>query len=156
MSSAHVTPVKAKSASIPSQVENPKGSARQSPSIFEAVKRGLLSEVDRILSSHSSSINDVDQFGQTPLHIAAFEGQVSISNLLISKGASISTQDKNGWTPLHSAASAGHLSICEKLLQLGAEPNAQVRGDFEFHTILHGFYFTCLDASASLFFTHSA
>lgn len=121
---------KGKSGSFSSQGENTKSSSRQAHPLHEAIKRGLLADVERALSTNPSSVNDLDQFGQTPLHIAAFEGQVPISNVLISKGASISTQDKNGWTPLHSAASGGNLAICEKLLHQGADPNAQVRKHF--------------------------
>lgn len=99
---------------------------RRSSALHEVTKKGIYGDIQRIIDSNPSSIDDVDQFGQTALHIAAFEGYLDIVELLISNGASITLQDKNGWAPLHCAATNGHLDICQRLIIEGADPNAQV------------------------------
>lgn len=94
--------------------------------LHEACSKGRLDEVERLLAYGICLVNETDQFGQTALHIASFEGHVDIVKLLIKKMAHLSIQDKNGWTPLHSASSSGNLQICEILIREGADPNVQV------------------------------
>lgn len=103
---------------------------RQSANIHDATKRGSLADVERLINASPSVINDLDQFGQTPLHIAAFEGHIDIVELLVNNSASLSLQDKNGWTSLHCAASNRHLSIVERLIEAEADLNVMVRIDF--------------------------
>lgn len=59
-----------------------------------------------------------DEYGQTALHKAAFDGRTDQVFELVNKGADPNILDKNGWTPLHGAASNGHLDCV--LLILGA------------------------------------
>jgi ankyrin repeat protein len=100
---------------------------RQATNIHEAAKRGIFGDVDRMLSSNPNLVNEVDQFGQTPLHLASFEGFQDVVELLVTSGSSLSIQDKNGWTPLHCASSNRHLHIVERLIIAGADLNAFVR-----------------------------
>lgn len=100
---------------------------RQAPNIHELTKRGIFGDVERMITATASLMSEVDPFGQTPLHIAAYEGYMDIVEYLIQLGASLSVQDKNGWTPLHCASSNRHLTIVEKLIGAGADPNAMVR-----------------------------
>ncbi|KAM9988224.1 hypothetical protein ACTFIZ_003581 [Dictyostelium cf. discoideum] len=86
-------------------------------SIFQFVKEGNKEEVSRLLKENTKEILFLkDSIGQTPLHVACFEGFIDIVNLLIKKGAKLDTRDKNGWTPLHCSASAGHFKVCEALI----------------------------------------
>lgn len=50
---------------------------------------------------------------ESPLMIAALEGQLDICTQLIAKGADV---NKTGWTPLHYAATRGHLDVIRLLL----------------------------------------
>ena len=50
---------------------------------------------------------------ESPLMIAALEGQLDICTQLIAKNADV---NKTGWTPLHYAASRGHLDVIRLLL----------------------------------------
>lgn len=95
---------------------------RQSYPLHEAAKMGKTEEVEKLLAFGTCEVNELDQFGQTALHIASFEGHKDVVLLLIKKMASLSVQDKNGWTPLHSAASSRNLEICEILIKEGADP----------------------------------
>ena len=110
---------------------------RQSLTVHEVAKRGVFGDLEKLLASNPSLLNEVDQFGQTILHIAAFEGHLSIVELLVEQGAPLSTQDKNGWTPLHCASSNRHLRVVEYLIVAGSDLNAFVRtqyGSFAFET----------------------
>lgn len=51
---------------------------------------------------------------ESPLMIAALEGQLDICAQLIAKDADV---NKTGWTPLHYAASRGHLDVIRLLLE---------------------------------------
>lgn len=115
---------------------------RQSASIHDATKRGSLADVEKAFNANPSIINDTDQFGQTALHIAAFEGYSDIVDFLLLNNASQSLQDKNGWTALHCAASNRHLAIAERLIESEADLNVMVR------RILFESHFSC-DTSLS-------
>ncbi len=60
-----------------------------------------------------ANFNDVDQFLQTPLHIACASGFMEIAKFLIETGhIDLFSQDINGNTVLHMAARAGMPRIC--------------------------------------------
>jgi len=94
-------------------------------------------EVERLIAYGKCEVNELDRFGQTALHISAFEGHLECVELLLKKGSALSVQDKNGWTPLFCAARAGHLTICEKLLLEGADPSTQVTNIARIRTRMH-------------------
>ena len=50
-------------------------------------------------------LNTTDEHGNTPMHIAAQNGNVRIAKLLIEKGANPNHQNKQGQTPGHFAVS---------------------------------------------------
>jgi ankyrin repeat protein len=60
----------------------------------------------------------------TPLHIAAFKGNVDIAELLINKGASVNALATNNETPLHWAADRGNSETVALLIEKGASVNA--------------------------------
>eukprot|EP00013_Stygamoeba_regulata_P022836 CAMPEP_0177666876 /NCGR_PEP_ID=MMETSP0447-20121125/21818_1 /TAXON_ID=0 /ORGANISM="Stygamoeba regulata, Strain BSH-02190019" /LENGTH=1228 /DNA_ID=CAMNT_0019173059 /DNA_START=276 /DNA_END=3962 /DNA_ORIENTATION=- len=63
------------------------------------------------------TVNSVDAFRQTALHVAAHHGSQRNVALLLDTGAESSLRDVNGWTPLHSAAAAGRFQVCTLLLR---------------------------------------
>jgi uncharacterized protein len=68
---------------------------------------------------------DPDDDGWTPLHCAAFKGDLEVVELLLDKGAPPDTRDnKNKWTALHYAAAHGHSRLIAPLIKAGADPNA--------------------------------
>ncbi len=61
--------------------------------------------------------------GQTPLTLAAYNGDLAGVRKLVSKGASINQANQGqGYTPLHLAAFKGHSEIVEYLIQAGCDP----------------------------------
>src|SRR5262245_18037937 len=65
----------------------------------------------------------VDEYGRTPLHYAALNGDYDTLVRLIDSGSSIDAQDDNGCTALHFAAQERQSSLLEELLRRGASPN---------------------------------
>ena len=45
--------------------------------------------------------------GRTPLHKAAFAGDIAAIKALLADGANVNAKNEDGWTPLHDAAFAG-------------------------------------------------
>ncbi|KAM9316826.1 ankyrin repeat and SOCS box protein 3 [Gastrophryne carolinensis] len=64
-----------------------------------------------------------DDFGITPLFIAAQYGKYESLNLLLSHGADVNCQAKDKATPLFIAAQEGHEKCTELLMSKGADPN---------------------------------
>lgn len=68
---------------------------------------------------------DTQRFtGETPLMIAASNGDIDSATLLLSQGASLEMRESSGDTALILAAARGHSSIVELLIKKGADINA--------------------------------
>ena len=52
----------------------------------------------------------------TPLHYAAFGGQVEVAKLLMNRGSGLDSSDGEGTKALHCAARNGHWKIAETLI----------------------------------------
>jgi len=64
----------------------------------------------------------------TPLHLAAWHGNLDTARLLLSRGARIDAAARWGVTPLHFAAGSGYLKMVKLLIAHGAEPLAKTSG----------------------------
>ena len=56
----------------------------------------------------SSDLNVKDQYGSTPLTIAATFGKIEIAQALIEAGANLNIKNAEGSTPLHTACKNVH------------------------------------------------
>lgn len=75
-----------------------------------------------ILVNHGININEVDNKGQTPLHIACkHENSRRMLLLLLDEGAQLNVTDKQGYTPLMIATINGHIELIKILLSYGAD-----------------------------------
>lgn len=99
--------------------------------IFQAAKYGNLARVKKLLED-GAGVNDADQYGAYPLHLAAHYGHSASVELLLNKGAHINAMSDGG-TALHWASYAGHFEVVQLLLEYGADIDrkgyqAQIKG----------------------------
>lgn len=71
----------------------------------------------------------VNYKGETPLHLAAIEGNLKRVKQLLKLNHSVNVRDNCGWTPLHEAANHGHLEVCKCLIELGKADINDAGGD---------------------------
>jgi uncharacterized protein len=103
--------------------------------VFAAAATGRMEPLTNALRS-PESVNSYSYDGWTPLHLAAFFGQLEAARLLLDRRASVSPVSKNSLrnTPLHAASAGGHVPIALLLIDKGADVRA---GDAGGHTPLH-------------------
>lgn len=117
-----------------------------STQVHHAVRNGNTERVRQLLDS-GSDVNARDaskaaelfhggkRLEYTPLHWAAYLGDLEMVELLISKGADLDAVDPSYGTPLHLAAEQAHVEVVEFLLGSGAQVNAS--SPSWWHTPLH-------------------
>lgn len=69
-----------------------------------------------LLLSLGADVNSQTPGGVTPLHRAAYTGQVGVVKCLLKHQADVNLPDSDGCTALHKAAEQGHLSVAELLV----------------------------------------
>jgi hypothetical protein len=79
---------------------------------IEGVRGNLLKKADRI--------NSQDQYGYTPLHLAAQGNYVDIIRLLLEYGALVDGLPTSKCSPLHRATAKGCVESCKLLVKNGA------------------------------------
>ena len=89
-------------------------------------EHGMTSSVVRMLEMRSIDVEAKgDEYGQTCLMTAAYNGHLAICRLLIDKGAQVEAKNSGGRTPLHWAAFQGHVEIVRLLCDHGADVKAR-------------------------------
>lgn len=79
-----------------------------------------------MLLARGADVNIQNNRGQTPLHIAAQRGDMSIVRLLLtSKFINVDAQDCWGATPLHLASENGHIEVVKLLVAHNAQLNVR-------------------------------
>jgi len=95
--------------------------------LHDAVKRGNLAEIKRLLEADRSLANarsETDVRGTYSLHVAAEFGQARAARLLLDYGADVTLLDsENDATALCWAAFFGRPEVVGVLLAAGSEPN---------------------------------
>ncbi|XP_074944184.1 ankyrin repeat and SOCS box protein 3 isoform X2 [Phalacrocorax aristotelis] len=97
-------------------------------SLHQASFQGC-TEIMEILLEEGASKECKDDFGITPLFVAAQYGKLESLRLLVSHGADVNSQAKDRATPLLIAAQEGHTECVELLLSEGANPNLYCNED---------------------------
>ncbi|KAM6407204.1 ankyrin repeat and SOCS box protein 3 isoform 1-T3 [Pluvialis apricaria] len=97
-------------------------------SLHQASFQGC-TEMMKILMDKGASKECKDDFGITPLFVAAQYGKLESLSLLVSHGADVNCQAKDRATPLLIAAQEGHTECVELLLSKGADPNLYCNED---------------------------
>ncbi|MDR1382842.1 MAG: ankyrin repeat domain-containing protein [Planctomycetaceae bacterium] len=92
---------------------------------LQAVEKGSLDEV-KILVSQGADVKTPNNYGWTPLHVAAFtNSNVDVFKFLIEKGADVNAKTNNGATPIHRAAKYNpNIAVLKFLIDKGADVNA--------------------------------
>ncbi|KAB8079278.1 ankyrin repeat-containing domain protein [Aspergillus leporis] len=74
-----------------------------------------------LLLQRGVNVNVRNSRGQTPLHIAAQNGQLDVVRLLLaSQQIDVNARDQQGSTPLHLASEKGHVEVVQLLVAHGA------------------------------------
>ncbi len=94
----------------------------------------MFSLADAIINEHIAGVeqmlrmgvhvNELDEYGFTPLIEAAIVDNIEIAKLLLARGAFPDLQDVTGGTALHWATENNNLAFCRLLLEHKANPNA--------------------------------
>ncbi|KAK8535949.1 hypothetical protein V6N13_104560 [Hibiscus sabdariffa] len=79
------------------------------------------------LLKNGGSMNFRDQYGLTPLHVAAIKGHKDVVLVLVEMGLDLERQDNEGHTALHLAVEGGDLDVVEVLIGKGANANAKTK-----------------------------
>jgi ankyrin repeat protein len=114
-----------------------------------AAREGDL-ESTRALLDAGADVNQVTEYGWTPLLTAVNNRNYQVAQLLIERGADVNRANKGGWTPLYLAtdnrnieggdypvpkADLDHLDIIKLMLEKGANPNLKVKDNTLTRTI---------------------
>lgn len=94
-------------------------------------------------------MNESNAYGNTPLHVACYNGQDVVVNELLDCGANVNQVNERGFSPLHFAAASTHGALCLELLVCnGADVNIKVRDiKFTFYALLD--FHVCVMASSN-------
>jgi len=98
------------------------------PGFIEAVKRGDMGTVQRLVAEQPALVNEKDSsYGATALHWAALRGHAGVAQLLLATGASPQAQNKDGETPLQVAERAKKTEVAQVLRGGGGTAAAPAR-----------------------------
>ena len=95
---------------------------------LKAAKRGDTATLRELVARNRSLLQARDKDGSTPLHCAAWHGDVETVRFLLDAGADINDQNQSshwGTTPLHAAAHGDQRAVAELLIARGADLHAK-------------------------------
>jgi hypothetical protein len=70
-----------------------------------------------------TAVNQINVFGEAPIHIAAWKGQPRDLKWLLENGADVNQKGEFGMTPIHYAYMGGKAENVQALLNAGADPS---------------------------------
>jgi uncharacterized protein len=98
--------------------------------VFAAAATGRMGDLRR--SATDTTANSYAYDGWTPLHLAAFFGNLDAARLLLDAGADVHAVSRNSLanTPLHAATAGKHSELALLLIEKGANPRAVDTGGY--------------------------
>lgn len=91
--------------------------------LWWSASAGRVPITNLLLKQECMELNESDNNGWTPLHVASSNGHVEVVKLLLDKRADFSVTNTNGRTPLHVTSSNEHVEVVKLLLRKGAIAN---------------------------------
>ena len=91
----------------------------KSEQLMEAVRRGELTAVRRLVDKSGADVCTVNQYGLSCLQLAIIGGHTKLAEFIIQRGANIHSIDSRGWTALHDAAQMDMKGLVQKLASKG-------------------------------------
>jgi hypothetical protein len=92
-------------------------------SLADAIIEENIPQIRQIIYSAGINLNQIDEYGFTPLIEAAIADNAQIAQLLIDHGADPNFPDSLGGSALHWAAENNNIALARLLLLRGADPN---------------------------------
>ena len=89
--------------------------------ILDAAKENDPEKVRHAIADHSTLINNADDVGNTALHYAAINNNLSLAEVLVRHGARVNLRNEEQQTPAHIAAINGYSQFYMGLVKLGAK-----------------------------------
>jgi uncharacterized protein len=81
-------------------------------------------ELPEFCEMELTDVNCVGNFGDRPIHVAVWCGNIGEIRALIYGGADVNALGEMGYTPLHAAISTGDIEIVKLLIENGALLNS--------------------------------
>ncbi|RZF44445.1 hypothetical protein LSTR_LSTR002218 [Laodelphax striatellus] len=96
-------------------------------SVFDLVRNGAVSDIECLVEKlGAESLSARDEWGYTPAHWAALDGNVEVMRYLVERAAPVDLPclGTQGPRPIHWACRKGHTAVVQVLLQAGVAVNA--------------------------------
>ncbi|MEX0848630.1 MAG: ankyrin repeat domain-containing protein [Candidatus Dependentiae bacterium] len=91
--------------------------------LFGTAKLGSAKLTHQLLTCKKVNPDQIDEYGNTPLHYAVHIQSHEVTNLLLEHHAQTNIQNKKGKTPLHIAVQQNNDYLVRRLMAYGANPN---------------------------------
>lgn len=101
------------------QAGEKKAEVSKNEQLMEAVRRGELTTVRRLVDKSGADVCTVNQYGLSCLQLAIIGGHTKLAEFIIQRGANIHSIDSRGWTALHDAAQMDMKGLVRKLASKG-------------------------------------
>ncbi|MES2511452.1 MAG: ankyrin repeat domain-containing protein [Pseudomonadota bacterium] len=90
--------------------------------LFLAIREPSPKVIKALLAAPKLDLNLLNSKGESPLMLAAFNGDLDLASQLVKRGADV---NKTGWSPLHYAATKGQLALIRLFLENHAYIDAE-------------------------------
>ncbi|XP_055000684.1 putative ankyrin repeat domain-containing protein 20A5 [Sorex araneus] len=106
--------------------------------IHKAVVNGELNKLRKKINFRRWNVNEKDQMGRTPLHLACVLGSINTVQLLVENKCLLNPRDQFKRTPLFKAVQCKYVVCSQFLLEHGADPNlVDIHGFSVLHYAVH-------------------